>query len=37
MTATSEYGSVVAGTVSLDATSDPEGAPQFVGANGLTF
>ena len=31
------YAGLVAGTGSLDATSDPEGAPQFVGTLGLTF
>ena len=31
------YAGLVAGTGSLDATSDPEGAPQFTGTLGLSF
>jgi hypothetical protein len=31
------YAAIVEGTGSLDATSDPDGAPQFVGTLGLTF
>jgi hypothetical protein len=31
------YAAVVEGTGSLDATSDPDAAPQFVGTLGLTF
>src|SRR5688572_2510959 len=34
---TGEYAAVAAGTGSLDATSDPAGATQFVGTIGLTF
>ena len=34
---TGEYAGVSGGTGSLDATADPEGAPQFVGKIGLTF
>jgi hypothetical protein len=34
---TGQYAAVVEGTGSLDARSDPAGAPQFVGALGLTF
>jgi hypothetical protein len=31
------YAAIMEGTGSLDATSDPDGAPQFVGTLGLTF
>ena len=34
---TGEYASVMVGTGSLEATSDPDGAPQFQGTLGLTF
>jgi hypothetical protein len=34
---TGEYAAVAGGTGSLDATSDPDAAPQFVGTIGLTF
>jgi hypothetical protein len=34
---TGQYATVAQGTGSLDATSDPKGAPQFVGTLGLTF
>jgi hypothetical protein len=34
---TGEYAGVGGGTGSLEATADPEGAPQFVGTIGLTF
>jgi hypothetical protein len=34
---TGEYAGVGGGTGSLEATADPEGDPQFVGAIGLTF
>jgi hypothetical protein len=34
---TGEYAGVGGGTGSLDATADPEGAPQFVGTIGLMF
>ena len=34
---TGEYAGVESGSGSLDATSDPEGTPQFVGTIGLTF
>jgi hypothetical protein len=34
---TGEFSSIAQGTGSLEATSDPEGEPQFVGTLGLTF
>jgi len=34
---TGQYAAVVEGSGSLEAKSDPEGAPQFVGTLGLTF
>jgi hypothetical protein len=34
---TGEYTSIVSGTGSLEATSDPGGTPQFTGTLGLTF